>query len=456
MALDETHDAARRSWVETANAQDCDFPIQNLPLGVFRHGAGPARVGIAIGDRALDVGAAAAVLGLTGEALAAARACEGQTLDALAALGRAPRRALRLALSRAFAAGLPGWEARRRALDPLLRPVADCELLVPFAIGDYTDFYASLFHAENVGRLFRPDNPLLPNYKWVPIGYHGRASSVIASGTPFVRPSGQIKAQDAASPVFGPSARLDYEVELGLFVGPGNALGAPIPVARALEHVFGAVLLIDWSARDIQAWEYQPLGPFLAKSFATTISPWVVTLEALEPFRAPPYARAEGDPAPLPYLLDAADQRDGALAIELDMHLRSARMRAAAAQPLRLSRGNTQDLYWTPAQLLAHHSSNGCNLRTGDLLGTGTISGAAPDSLGSLIELTRGGKQPVALPGGETRSFLADGDELILRGRCTRAGRAAIGLGEARATVLPASDWWHRAGAARPRDDGGA
>jgi fumarylacetoacetase len=278
----------------------------------------------------------------------------------------------------------------------------------------------------------------LPNYKWVPIGYHGRASSVVVSGTPFVRPSGQLKPPQAPAPAFAPSVRLDYEVELGFFVGPGNALGAPIAIGRALEHVFGAVLLVDWSARDIQAWEYQPLGPFLAKSFATTISPWVVTLEALEPFRCPAFARPEGDPGPLPYLNDAEDQQRGGFAIEVEMHLRSARMREAGSAPVRLSRGDYRDAYWTVAQLVAHHASNGCNLRTGDLLGTGTISGATQGSLGSLIELTANGQRPLALPGGEARAFLEDGDELIQRGRCRRDGFTPIGFGEATAAVLPA------------------
>jgi len=440
MALDETHDSHRRSWLESANAEGCDFPIQNLPFGVFVHPRnGPAaRAGVAIGDRVLDVAAAADALALVGDAYIAAQACRIDTLAALAALGRPHWRTLRLLLSRALAHGIPGWEARRRTLEPLLLPIAECELRLPFAVGDFTDFYSSVFHAENVGRLFRPDSPLLPNYKWVPIGYHGRASSVIASGTPFVRPCGQTRASDAAAPVFGPCGRLDYEVELGFFVGPGNALGAPISITRALDHVLGAVLLIDWSARDIQAWEYQPLGPFLAKSFATTISPWVVTLDALEPFRCAAFARPAADPAPLPYLADPADQQHGGLSVQVEMHLRSAAMRAQGLPPLRLSRGDFRDAYWTVAQLVTHHASNGCNLRAGDLLGTGTISGATPDSLGSMIELTRNGQSPLALPGGEQRTFLQDGDELIQRGRCERDGWTAIGFGEAVATVLPA------------------
>jgi fumarylacetoacetase len=278
----------------------------------------------------------------------------------------------------------------------------------------------------------------MPNYKWVPIGYHGRASSIVVSGTPVVRPRGQSKPSDAPAPSFGPAKRLDYEVELGFVVGPGNALGRPVPVKRALAHVFGVVLLNDWSARDIQAWEYQPLGPFLAKSFASTVSPWIVTLEALAPFRCTAHVRAEGDPRPLEYLLDPADQREGGYAIELEMYLRSARMRAQKMPPHRLSRGSFTDSYWTPAQMIAHQTSNGCNLKPGDLIGSGTISGAAPDSSGSIFELTQGGKSPLTLPTGEARLFLEDGDEAIQRGRCAREGYVSIGFGEAAGVVRPA------------------
>jgi fumarylacetoacetase len=311
------------------------------------------------------------------------------------------------------------------------------ELFVPVAVGDYTDFYAGIHHATGIGKLMRPDNPLLPNYKWVPIGYHGRASSIVVSGTPVVRPNGQTKAADASAPSFGPSKRLDYEVELGFVIGAGNPLSKPIKIEKAEEHVFGVVLLNDWSARDIQAWEYQPLGPFLAKSFATTVSPWIVTLEALAPFRCPAFARAPGDPKPLPYLFDEADQRSGGFAIEVEMQLRSAAMKHDKLPAHRLSRGNFRDSYWTLAQIVAHQSSNGCNLQPGDLLGSGTISGAAPDSFGSMMELTEGGKKPLALPGGETRSFVQDGDEVIERGRCEAAGYRRIGFGEAAGRVAP-------------------
>jgi fumarylacetoacetase len=313
-------------------------------------------------------------------------------------------------------------------------------MLLPATIGDYTDFYASVHHAGNVGSMFRPDNPLLPNYKWVPIGYHGRASSIVPSGTPVLRPSGQSKAPDAESPSFGPSRSLDYEMELGLFVGPGNPLGEPVPIERAEERIFGYCLVNDWSARDIQAWEYQPLGPFLAKNFATTISLWVVTPEALQPFRAPAFTRPPGDPAPLPHLHSRRDAESGALAVTVEVYLASARMRELGMAPQRLSRGSAADLYWTPAQFVAHHTSNGCNLRPGDLLASGTISGTAKESRGCLLELTWRGAEPLTLPSGETRKFLEDGDEVIMRGYCEREGAARIGFGECRGVVLPAVD----------------
>jgi len=440
MRLNPTHNPKRRSWVESANAEGCEFPIQNLPFGVFRRkGTDEApRGGVAIGDAIVDLAAFAKAARLRGAAREAARACAGPTLNSLLELGRGHWSALRHALSRALALGEPGWEARKANLSAHLVPMAEAELLLPVAIGDYTDFYTSVFHATNIGRMFRPDNPLMPNYKWVPIGYHGRASSVVVSGTPVVRPSGQTKAPDAAAPSFGPCKRLDYEVELGFVVGAGNRLGEAIPLAAALDHVFGVVLLNDWSARDIQAWEYQPLGPFLAKSFATTVSPWIVTMEALEPYRVPAFRREAGDPAPLPHLFDATDQSEGGYAIEVEMWLRSAKMRDAQLPPHRLSLGSYASCYWTLAQTVAHHASNGCNLRAGDLLGSGTISGPEPGSQGALIEITQGGKNPVSLPGGETRTFVEDGDEVVQRGRCARDGYATIGFGEAAGLVLPA------------------
>jgi fumarylacetoacetase len=329
-----------------------------------------------------------------------------------------------------------GRRARDRA-ETLLVPMSAVDLRLPAVVGDYTDFYASVNHATNVGRLFRPDNPLLPNYKYVPIGYHGRASSLVASGTPVRRPHGQSKLPDAEAPVFGPTRSLDYEAEVGFFVGQGNALGAPIPISEAESHIFGFCLVNDWSARDIQAWEYQPLGPFLGKSFATTVSPWIVTPDALAPFEVPVPPRPAGDPAPLPYLVSSSA---GTLDLWIEVYLTTARMRETNQAPVRLSRANFRDLYWTAPQMLAHHASNGCPLRPGDLLATGTISGTTPDSLGCLLELTRRGASPLSLPNGETRSFLADGDEITLRGFCERPGARRIGFGECRGIVLPASD----------------
>jgi fumarylacetoacetase len=408
-------------WVESANDAATDFPIQNLPFGVFRRkGSKEApRGGVAIGDQILDL----AAIGLT----------TGPNLNKLAAAGRPAWRQLRQVLSIALS---DNSKARRFAR--YLVPMKKAELFLPVAVGDYSDFYTGIHHALAVGRMFRPDNPLLPNYKWVPIGYHGRASSVVASGTPIVRPNGQTKAPEAAAPSFGPSRRLDYEVELGFVVGPGNRLGKPVGIRRALDHVFGVVLLNDWSARDIQAWEYQPLGPFLAKSFATTVSPWIVTLEALEPFRCAAFPRVGEDPRPLPHLTDEADQRAGGYAIGTDMYLSSAQMRARKLAPARLSRCSFRDSYWTLAQMVAHHTSNGCNLQPGDLLGSGTLSGTEPGTAGSLLELTQAGKAPLTLPGGETRAFLADGDEVIQRGRCEAEGAVAIGFGEAAGVVKPA------------------
>ena len=438
--LDETHDPARRSWVAAANDHP-DFPIQNLPFGVFRprDGGGAPRGGIAIGDAILDLSACVEAGLFTGDAEQAARACAGPGLNPLMALGGRYWSALRRAVSRLLAADARGAPLDPRARPALLAPRTEAELLLPAAIGDYTDFYASVFHAANVGSLFRPENPLLPNYKWVPIGYHGRASSIVLSGAPVRRPLGQTREDPAAPPVFGPTRRLDYELEVGFFVGPGNDLGRPIPIADAARHLFGVCLVNDWSARDIQSWEYQPLGPFLAKNFATTISPWVVTLDALVPFRASAFERPAGDPAPLAYLHDDDDRRAGALGISLEVLLSSARMRDKRLPPARLSRSELTDLYWTPAQLVAHHASGGCNLRPGDLLASGTVSGPAKAARGCLLELTWRGTEPVILPTGEERRFLEDGDEVVLRGWCEREGFVRIGLGECRGTVVGAS-----------------
>jgi fumarylacetoacetase len=434
--MDETHDPQRTSWVPSARA-GTDFPIQNLPFGIFRRrdDAEPARVGMAIGDQILDLAACHDEGRFSGLAAQAGDACAAATLNPLMALGPATRAALRRQAAALLASDSPAHRAHPGTGDRVLVPMSEADLLLPAAIGDYTDFYASVHHATNVGSMFRPDNPLLPNYKWVPIGYHGRASSIVPSGTPVRRPRGQIKDAAAEAPAFGPSRSLDYEMEVGCFVGTGNTLGEPVPVDRAEQHLFGLCLVNDWSARDVQSWEYQPLGPFLAKNFATTISPWVVTLEALEPFRVPAAPRPPGDPAPLPYLGAPADQARGAFDVTVEVWLATGRMRREGAAPVRLSRGRLADLYWTPAQLLAHHTSGGCNLQPGDLLASGTVSGPAKANRGSLLELTWRGAEPLSLPSGETRTFLEDGDEVIMRGYAERAGAARIGFGECRGVV---------------------
>ena len=434
---DETHDPQRRSWVGAANEPGADFPVQNLPYGVFRVGPDePARVGVAIGEGILDLPAAADA-GLLAVPAPTLSACRAENLNALMGLGAEARRALRRAVAELLDAGHA--TARDEALQArLLVPQSAAELLVPAAVGDYTDFYASVFHATNVGSMFRPDNPLLPNYKWVPIGYHGRASSIVASGTPVRRPSGQSKAPEAAAPSFDPSRQMDYELEVGAWIAQGNARGASVPVDLAEELLFGLSLLNDWSARDVQAWEYQPLGPFLAKNFATTVSPWVVTMEALAPFRVPAFARPAGDPAPLPHLDGEWDRQHGGVALTLEVAIASARMRAQGLPPARVSRSDFATMYWTPAQLVAHHTSNGCNLRPGDLLGSGTVSGPEKSERGCLLELTWRGQEPLALPSGETRAFLEDGDEVVMTGWCERPGYARIGLGECRGVVVGA------------------
>lgn len=431
--IDETHDPARTSWV--AGADDhAEFPIQNLPLGVFARQGETARGGVAIGDRILDLAALVASGLLDGEAQAAAQAASGAALNPLLALGLAPRRALRRRVSALLASGAP----EKGQVEAMLVPAREATMHLPARVGDYTDFYVGIHHATAIGAIFRPDNPLLPNYKHVPIGYHGRASTVRPSGTPVVRPMGQTKAPDAQDPSFGPVRRLDHELELGVWLATGNELGEPIPIGDALDHVAGLTLLNDWSARDVQAWEYQPLGPFLAKNFLTTVSPWLVTLEALAPFRVAQPPRPEGDPRPLPYLWDEGDQASGALSLTLEVHLSSAAMRAAGLAPLRLSRGPATNMYWTIAQMVAHHASNGCRMEPGDLLGSGTISGPDDGTRGSMMEITRSGKQPVALPSGETRTFLEDGDELVLSGRFEARGYRSIGFGACTGTVVPA------------------
>jgi fumarylacetoacetase len=407
--MDATHDPGLRSWVESANRPDSDFPIQNLPYASFRkHGEERIRVGVAIGDMVLD----------------ASHALSIPSLHAVMAMSRAERTALRRRLSEILANY--SSDAERALL-----PGSEAELLLPCDIPDYTDFFASIDHATNVGSLFRPGKPLSPNYKWIPIAYHGRASSIVLSGTPVRRPSGQIIPHSDAAPVYAPSRMLDYELELGAFLGPGNAMGQPIPVANAEDHLFGVCLLNDWSARDIQSWEYQPLGPFLAKNFATTISPWIVTLDALQPFRAPAPARPPDDPQPLPHLHAPGNS---AFRITLEVWLRSAKMRA----PVRVSQSDFASLYWTVSQMIAHHTSNGCPLRPGGLIGSGTVSGPEKQNQGCLLEITGRGVDPLPLPGGETRSFLEDGDEVILKGWCQASNFRRIGLGECRGSILPA------------------
>lgn len=389
-----------------------DFPIENLPFGVFRTSGREAHICTAFEDRILDLHACTRA-GLLDEA-----SLLEPLLNGLMAKGRAVSRAVRERVR-----GL----IESNAADAHFVSMDGAEMLLPMRIGDYTDFYASVHHATNVGSMFRPDNPLLPNYKWIPIGYHGRASSIVVSGTPVKRPHGQTRDDQNAPPVFGPSKRLDYEMELGMVIGAGNELGQPIAARDALDHLFGFCLVNDWSARDVQTWEYQPLGPFLAKNFATSISPWIVTMDALEPFRTNASVRSEGDPEPLPYLQD-----DVGFDIAVEVWLRTAKM----AEPVRLSRGNFRDMYWTVAQLVAHHTANGCNLMPGDLLASGTISGPSKEARGCLLELTWRGTEPLELPNGETRKFLENGDEVIMRAYCEREGHARIGFGECRGVVV--------------------
>jgi fumarylacetoacetase len=436
-SLNETHDPRARSWLDSANHADCEFPIQNLPFAVFRRGgsAEEFRGGVAIGDQIVDLAALAELGVLRNQAAQGIRAGGRSSLEPLMQLGPAVWSAVRRAL---FDGLLQGSSVQERLRGSLVAQ-SDAQYSLPAQIGDYTDFYTSIYHASAVGRMMRPDNPLLPNYPWIPIGYHGRSSSIGVSGQTFRRPRGQSLPPGAAQPVVGPSARLDYELELGIFVGVGNPPGMPIPMVDAEAHIFGMCLLNDWSARDLQAWEYQPLGPFLSKNFATTISPWIVTLEALAPFRAP-YERPEGAPPPLPYLSSPSNREAGAIDIRLDALLQSAAMRERHEPPHRISSTTFRHAYWTIAQLIAHHTVNGCDLRAGDLLGTGTQSGPNPSEAGSLLELSAGGLKPVKIARDEYRTFLEDGDTVILRGWCERPGAARIGFGSARGTVLAALD----------------
>lgn len=438
--INETHDPNLRSWVESANDPDTDFPIQNLPIGIFESIEDDDElpgIGMAIGDQILNLTGLADELWAENYFDEIADACALSDLDLMLTLEPEQLSELRERVSTLLRADNNSDE--RYIAEDFLIPMSEVRLLIPTEIGNYTDFYASIYHATNIGKMFRPDQPLMPNYKWIPIGYHGRASSIVPSGTPIRRPSGQTMPDGAIAPSFGPSKVLDFELEVGFFVGHGNEQGKPISIAEAEDHIFGLCLVNDWSARDIQRWEYQPLGPFLAKSFATTISPWIVTTEALAPFRIPAFKRDEGDPQPLPYLDSPENRERGGFDIKLEVLLSTEQMRQQNLAPHRLSASNTKDLYWTFAQMLTHHTSNGCNLNPGDLLASGTVSGATKESQGSLIELTERGAQPITLPTGEVRRFLENGDEVILRGYCEREGFRRIGFGECRGIVLAAT-----------------
>lgn len=441
MAINETHDPNLESWVKSANFSDTDFPIQNLPLGIFEDidddEDGLPGIGMAIGDQILDLTSLAEAIWAEDFFDEIANACMlYPDLDLMLTLEQEQLSELRQRVSKLLRADNKSDE--RYIAEDFLIPMSKVRMLVPHTIGDYTDFYASVYHATNIGKMFRPDQPLMPNYKWIPIGYHGRASSIVPSGSEIRRPSGQTMPDGATAPSFGPSKVLDYELEVGFFVGKGNEQGKPISIAEAEDHIFGLCLVNDWSARDIQRWEYQPLGPFLSKSFATSISPWIVTTEALAPFRAPAFKREEGDPQPLPYLDSPENRERGGFDIKLEVLIQTEQMRQQNLAPFRLSGSNTKDLYWTFAQMLTHHSSNGCNMQSGDLLASGTVSGSTKDSQGSLIELTERGAQPITLPNGEVRRFLEDGDEVILRGYCEREGFRRIGFGECRGRIQPA------------------
>ena len=437
--LNATHDPARRSWVESANRPNCDFPIQNLPLGIFRRGGGTARGGVAIGDRILDLAAAAEAGLFSGAAAAAARAAVGSHLNPLMALGPEAASALRARLSDVLRADAPERGRLAEMGDRLLVPMAEAQMDLPAAIGNYTDFLTSAYHTLRSFRALRPDAELPPAFKYLPMAYHGRASSVRVSGEPVRRPNVQARSGDGAR--FGPSQALDFELELGVFIGKGNALGAPIPLAATEKQIFGYCLVNDWSARDVQRWESNPLGPFLAKSLSTTISPWVVTAEALAPFRIAAPAREPGDPALLPYLVDPLNQQEGGLDLAMEAYLLTPRLRERGAGPVRVTATNFRHMYWTLAQMIAHHASNGCNLMPGDLLASGTVSGPEPESRACLNELSVAGKEPMPLPGGETRAWLEDGDEMIFRARAVRPGHVAIGFGECRARIDPAPAW---------------
>jgi fumarylacetoacetase len=428
--LDSAGDPARTSWVASANGH-AEFPIQNLPLGVFSPPGGGPRGGVAIGDSIFDIGAGLELGLFSGTALTAAQDASGRSLNPLLGAGSAARQALRRAVSDLLAIGGAGQPHAVR----ILHDAATCTLHMPARVGNFTDFFAGIDHVITAGKITRPDNPVLPNYRYVPVAYHSRASSVRVSGEPLKRPNGQRKLPTEDAPTFGPCRNLDYEIELGIWVGPGNPVGEPIAIGQASSHIAGFCLLNDWSARDIQSWESQPLGPFLGKSFSSFVSPWIVTAEALAPFRAPQPPRPAGDPAPLPHLLDAGDQAHGGLDIDFEVYIHTAKMRADGTVPHRLSAVNASVLYWTVAQMVAHHTSNGCNLMPGDLLGTGTLSGPDVGTEGCLLEMSRGGHKEIDLTNGETRRYLVDGDDIIFRAHCQRPGRVSIGFGECRGRI---------------------
>ena len=438
--LNQTHDRLLRSWIESANDPDCDFPIQNLPLGVFRRrgSSDPPRIGVAIGQSIFDVPGAVQANLLAGISPETACALCAPSLNQFMSQGRESCSTARQAISQLLQADTPTLRDNAELRERIVVSRADAELLLPVQIGDYTDFYASIHHAKNIGSMFRPDNPLLPNYKHLPVGYHGRASSIVISGTPIQRPYGQAKPDDAQLPTFGPSKLLDYELEMGFYVGPGNSLGHRIAMREAREHIFGMVIVNDWSARDIQKWEYQPLGPFNAKNFATTISPWVVTLDALEPYRVAAAARDDGSGGDPPLLEYLKPTNNMGYDIIVEAYITSQQMRGAGQEPMLISRGTFADMYWTIAQMLVHHTATGCNLRPGDLLASGTISGRTEDSRGCLMERTWRGQNPIQLPDGSNRKFLQDGDEVIIRAYCHKDGAARVGFGECRGVILPA------------------
>jgi len=434
--LNSTHDLNRQSWVGSANDHE-HFPIQNLPFAVFKRKESKEtfRVGIAIGDEIVDLVKLERCKLFNTSIQKSLKVCAQNSLNKFMSMGVDAWSELRLVLSDGLTKGSP----LEKTISSCLIPQSAAEYKLPAQIGDYTDFYTSIHHATNIGKLFRPDNPLLPNYQWLPIGYHGRSSSIDVSGQTFARPTGQTKAPDAAEPSFGPAKRLDYELEVGIFVGKGNEIGERISIDDTDNHIFGLCLLNDWSARDIQAWEYQPLGPFLSKNFATTISPWIVTTEALAPYRTP-WHREEGHPQPVSYLESDKNRAQGGFDVELEVLIETQQMRDNNQAPQRLSRSNFKHSYWTVAQMLAHHSVGGCNMQAGDLLGSGTQSGPDISEAGALIELTSGGKNPITLNNGEVRTFLEDGDTIIMKGWCEAVDnqRPRIGFGEVVGTLLSA------------------